>query len=142
MVQILKLLLHFSCSNKLIKNVKTIFKRTFIVYISNCKSQQKLYQKQLFFLSIYYIFLHLFKKSHHDPGSLWNSFILETQDTFHPVRRIQVYVVQLKKYVSRFLRGQQTQVITTRREQLSQLQWDNPPPPTTCITARWVNPCL
>ena len=35
-----------------------------------------------------------------------------------------------------FLRGQQTQVITMRREQLSQLPWDNPPPPTTCTTAR------
>lgn len=51
----------------------------------------------------YFYFLHLFKKSHHDPGSLWNSFILETQDTFLPVRGIQVYVVQLKKYVSCFL---------------------------------------
>lgn len=57
----------------------------------------------IFFFLFYFYFLHLFKKSHHDPGSLWNSFILETQDTFHPVRRIQVYVVQLKKYVSRFL---------------------------------------
>lgn len=56
-----------------------------------------------FFFLFYFYFLHLFKKSHHDPGSLWNSFILETQDTFLPVHGIQVYVVQLKKYVSRFL---------------------------------------
>lgn len=56
----------------------------------------------LAFFSFSFSFLLLFKKSHHDPGSLWNSFILETQDTFLPVRVIQVYVVQLK-YVSRSL---------------------------------------
>lgn len=32
-----------------------------------------------------------------------------------------------------FLRGQQTQVISMRREQLSQLQWDSPPP-NICTT--------
>lgn len=43
------------------------------------------------------------------------------------------------KRVFTSLRGQQTRVITMKRERLSQLQWDNPPP-NTCTTARWSIP--
>lgn len=71
---------------------------TFLVPAS-WDSEQRLPNLAFFSFS----FLLLFKKSHHDPGSLWNSFILETQDTFLLVHVIQVYVVQLKKYVSHSL---------------------------------------
>lgn len=64
-VQILKLPLHSICSNKLIKTLNILKEN--MVYLSNCKSQQKLYQEQLFYSSsteakttlFMYLFIHL-----------------------------------------------------------------------------------